>query len=545
MSFAVDICSGHECGPLVLDTAGAIRLGCECGADLTPRQAKAQALLLLLLVENTRATCTRIWLQDKLWSTADRVQGAQSLRQTLRQLKLALGPHADMLHADRARIGIDRGRILVRHDGSADLAEGLDIGDPEFEDWLQHARSAVTRTDARAPAVAVGQALPRPFSANSEPARLTLGVRCGPSDMSMDWAAALVADMVSNAAREQFEVEPGEPAQGRPGRECVIHAFRPAPERVGVRAVVTGRDGQRFWAGFRIVTFREIESGGTSQLWDMVGEVVDAVRSSLNPAHATAAELQTPDALCAAAIKAMFTMRSDKAALADRLLTQAAVDAPHRGIYPAWQAQLKVIELIEQFNTDREGLREQAEALTTRAMELEPDNAAVLASCANAWNFVQGRRVAAHELAQRAIAVNPSNPMAWWASSVTRMYGDNLGTGYLEAQRGQALARRSPHAFWWDSQIGFMALLHGESDEAIRRFERTALLMPEFRPALRYLIGLYASRRQFDAAQRAVERLRLVEPGFSVEQMVRDPGYPVSLLARAPDLDLEPLAELC
>jgi hypothetical protein len=87
-----------------------------------------------------------VWLQDKLWSDRDAEQGSASLRQCLRRLRASMGKHADCLVTGCGWIGLDPVRVEVRtqaqsrHD-AVEFLEGLDIADPEFEDWLRDQRS--------------------------------------------------------------------------------------------------------------------------------------------------------------------------------------------------------------------------------------------------------------------------------------------------------------------------------------------------------------------------------------------------------------------
>jgi TolB-like protein/Flp pilus assembly protein TadD len=113
---------------------------------------RGQALLAMLAVAPSGVR-ERRWLQYKLWSMRGDKEGAASLRQCLSALRKALGDGADAIVSDRASIGLDPGKVeidlhdlpgllaknpLLKH---SEFLEGLDIADPEFEDWLREQRS--------------------------------------------------------------------------------------------------------------------------------------------------------------------------------------------------------------------------------------------------------------------------------------------------------------------------------------------------------------------------------------------------------------------
>jgi TolB-like protein/Flp pilus assembly protein TadD len=134
-----------------LRLAGPLRLIRCDGTDITPRSVKAQALLALLGAA-PGARRSRAWLQDKLWSDRGPEQAAASLRQVLAELRRSFGDCRDCLVTDAGWVGLDLRRVKVQIDpepadfGLAgeppEFAEGLDVHDPEFEDWIRDQRLA-------------------------------------------------------------------------------------------------------------------------------------------------------------------------------------------------------------------------------------------------------------------------------------------------------------------------------------------------------------------------------------------------------------------
>lgn len=147
---------------------------------------------------------SRAWLQDKLWSDRATEQGAASLRQVLVEIRRALGAHRDALVADAGWIGFDPERIVVKIVPSADdwafsgeppeFAEGLDVPDAEFEDWIRDQRSAYADRLA------------------SGPTRGAPGKQPGATGTT-----EFVAPDADRAERKPLNDEPAESAEGNPG----------------------------------------------------------------------------------------------------------------------------------------------------------------------------------------------------------------------------------------------------------------------------------------------------------------------------------------
>lgn len=122
------------CGPMQLILAD--------GVDATPKGRKSKGIIALIVLAE-KPTRSRAWLQDKLWSESAAQQGAASLRQELSTLKKHLNDFdLDFLHIGREVVSIDLEAIEVDFFAKkallprSDLLEGLDINDPEFEEWL-------------------------------------------------------------------------------------------------------------------------------------------------------------------------------------------------------------------------------------------------------------------------------------------------------------------------------------------------------------------------------------------------------------------------
>jgi DNA-binding SARP family transcriptional activator len=73
------------------------------------------------------------------------------------------------------------------------------------------------------------------------------------------------------------------------------------------------------------------------------------------------------------------------------------------------------------------------------------------------------------------------------------------------------------------------SLASGRFDEALRAAEIVRKMAPKFRPPQRYLVPLYLRLGARDKARDALEKLRQIEPTFSLEAM-RATTYPNTLI---------------
>jgi tetratricopeptide (TPR) repeat protein len=101
--------------------------------------------------------------------------------------------------------------------------------------------------------------------------------------------------------------------------------------------------------------------------------------------------------------------------------------------------------------------------------------------------------------------------------------------GYREICRGLELSGQVPYRHMMYTAYGLAALATGRFDEALRAAEIVHAAAPIFRPPRRYLVPLYLRIGEHDKARDAFEKLRLIEPSFSLEAM-REQSYPSNII---------------
>lgn len=520
------------CPVVRINLHGMFRLETGDGRDLSPRSAKACGLIALLTL-SPRGQRTRVWLQDRLWSDRGRDQGAASLRQALSQIRRDLGCCAGLIGATRSHVALDLARVeVVPPPGdrpAPELLEGIDIRDSEFEAWLRAERAA------RAAPGAVGAGGVRAAGAAlmRNPTRSVFLNAATPSAGPERLFEDLFIDCLERSITETLvaDVYRRAPDPDEPDPIVVsVSAFRADGQDFGLRlSVEEGPRRRALWSGRRTAPARGAPPVDHAEILSLVHEVTEALGDGL-----LAKSTRNRDALDAAllarlAVRKIFTMNAAEIIEADALLAQAFALDP-RAVFLAWQVQLRVIQRMERHLTFANTADSDIQDLIARALRLEPGNSLVLATAANALVLIDGDIASGVELARRSLALNAANPFAWDCLSIGLLM-DGKAEGAHELQlRACTIAARSPIRHFWDMGACLTSVVTGRLDAALKLAHSASVLVPEFRPPLRYMAALSAQAGDQERAFRSVERLHALEPDFSVARMIEDQSYPVAAM---------------
>lgn len=529
---------------LVLRLGGPLELRDTDGHDLTPRARKAQGLLALLGT-SPGLRRSRSWLQDKLWSDRGPEQGAASLRQCLTEIRRSLGDHVHCLVAETGWVGLDPDQVEVLlsappgpQGATSEFLEGLDIRDPEFENWLRDQRMAFD--DANAPRSAV-QVLDRPEARQSprlgveidRPVILTL-----PAEAPHDNLRLLSEMLVADVARQVAAL----------GNASVATASLPEPGTVlfglglSARAAELGgtlyfqlrlndlRSGTVVWVNLRQIDPRQEQSLHDGPLAQLGNEAVRIAHEELGRMADRVSDEERLTLLgYQASRNTVIFDRAEQDAM-DAML-QRAFEMDPRGIYLARRALLRGNQVYEMTADSVDEARLDAIELARRAYALDGDNAIVAATAAKtALNF-EGKLEAGFELARQALHLGPTLPLAWESLGIAHAHAGEGDHAYRAALRAREFANHLPQTYYWDMVCALTATVSGRYDDAIRFAERARDLAPTFKPPLRYLIALYAERGDLEAARKQLVLLKSLEPDFDLTRL-EDVGYPAAALRR-------------
>ena len=517
------------------------------GQNLTPIGAKECAMIALLL-RSRSGEYSRGWIQAKLWSDRGKDQAAASLRQAVSKIRKSLKDHSDILHSDRRVVSIDLDRVEISDDPQYEFLEGLDVRDEEFEAWLTTERSASEdklQHDDLAPPSFVGEVLTLGGDL-LPPSCIQIQVvdDNGPGGWRLE---RVLAEMATHTLSETFSLpiieRPIEQVGHNPWR-LEIAAFDSSPGKKGVRvALFAGRQQRKLWSSFRMVDSGHEDYTKHPELLIAVQELAGTISEKLSNDINEARVYRDPNALSSIAVGKLFRMQAAEVAEADRLFERAFELHP-RGLYLAWRAKVRQVQFIERLRSNLEAVQEECEYYVRRAMDLEPRNSTVLSILATARLYFDADVEGAAEFAQRGVQANPSNPMAWWAFGAVQVDAGNVIAAYECARAAADLAEGTPLEFWTKSQLSGAAITVQNLGQAKSLFKTVNFSRPSFRPPLRYLVALHATHEEWELAMDASEKLRKLEPDFSIDRLLNDSKYPAALLRGTHGLDRDRVRSL-
>ncbi len=522
---------------------GDFRLTDQGGRDCTPRSVKARALIgLLALTPGHRRS--RRWIEGKLWSDRGPEQASGSLRQTLMELRTALGNAADALAADREQIGLTGLETDVGLDPEAaraeigaghDLLAGIDLRDPAYRLWLAEQRQRLTggvlptdiltgSTLLTAPVVAIPMVIQTNPVAQGFGGFVSLALADGIGRLVSEFA--LVDVFGPHGATVQL---------GPKDRGLILRIITAEKdERLHVMAtLIASQTGQSIWSRRTSLPLSDpsVINGGLAA-GEFPAMVFDAAEAALRALPRIIADDKTTlrtEAMMSRAVQDIFTFDARRLRMADALLRDAIAIAPSPRAY-AWRGFLRQIMIIERTEPNLPLITDEAAHFARRAMEAAPTNGLVLALVAQLEIMVNGNIEAGSALARDALASNPNNPFAYSAmtGSLMRL---NRPTEALDAARtGVDMVVRSGFRQWWDLMAGLAALSLGNFTEATAHLESAHARAPQFRPPLRNLLYLYLTSGQTEKAVRVLADLRGLEPDFSMRRVRDDLTYPAATL---------------
>lgn len=163
------------------------------------------------------------------------------------------------------------------------------------------------------------------------------------------------------------------------------------------------------------------------------------------------------------------------------------------------------------------GKLKQSEQLYARAVELDPKFALALArySQLESWIFhifdpTRERRQKARALAEQALQLQPDLPEAHLAMGFSYYYGDN---NYDAAQKEFEIARRGlPNESEVYLALGAIQRRQGKWAESTANLEKAVSLNPKDNLPLQNLATNYQDLRNFDAANKTVDRGLALDP---------------------------------
>ena len=150
------------------------------------------------------------------------------------------------------------------------------------------------------------------------------------------------------------------------------------------------------------------------------------------------------------------------------------------------------------------------------AVMLDPNDARGLTIAGHVRAFLHRRLDEALPLHERALALNPSLPLAWHLSGVAQAYAGNLDEAQRRIAHSRHLAPRDPYCFFADGAAIIVKLLSGEHEAATDIGRSVTQLNPRFSAAYKPYLAALGHLNKDEEAVSVRHRLLQLEPSFTV-----------------------------
>ncbi|WP_371227332.1 transcriptional regulator [Roseovarius sp. 2305UL8-3] len=531
---------------------GPLELTDTSGNSFTPRSKKACALLALLALAPRRQR-TRVWLRDKLWSESSERKSSTSLRQLLFELRRDLGWLFDsIIQVDRHSVTFRSNAIWIDYHAfeqdpsqlaalsispEAELLEGIDVQDEEFEDWLMLERQ-IWRDKSEDLFTRAAEAPDRPgsstvsayqnfsFGPAPEP-RVSFGVL--PSiQQGCDAATAFVPDhLLEGIVKSLKELHPIDVFDLRDttGHSDTLIGASNTDYFVRVRALqiresltltfffYTAANMSLEWSQSVQTTVDEALNLDSYLLSGFVTQNTDRVSRSLEQ-RVLSESAPEPKPLVAGytALNMMFRLDDKALENAEALLAQKS--SQNEALFAAlktYATSFKIGENLGSFDATSEAETDQ---LAREVLSQNPFNSISLACLGHTMGYIFRDYELGCELLERALKLNQNQAFVWDHYALNKLYTGDYDAAYKAAERAVYLGSYSPISYSYDTTLAMASTMLGHHRKAIVASRNALKKQPKFTAAMRYLlVNLAKTGREAEAAD-IHKKLLVRDPEF-------------------------------
>lgn len=525
---------------LKLNALGKLTLTDEGGRDFAPQGSKARGVIALLAVAPGH-TRTRAWLQQRLWSDRAAEQAAGSLRAALSEIRRALGLRRQLLIASRHAVTLDPAGFKVvyetsadmRHAGTVEAFEDVDVHDREFEHVIRDMRSYVL------------ERWMQQRSAAPRRRRIVLVRSDARGAPAADVGARLLQNRILSALRQLDDLEIMS-ADGTDGADDVV-APGGQPQAMLLIRVLSVAVGNDVFLSCEIQNGRRLWSDNAS-VPGAIGAMhqsVDLDRLALNTvervsdAFAEAAAIDGADA-CASVLahqaRNLFFRLDMKSLVAADTLFKRAFEIEPRGRFLVWRGFLRNAAFFQHRTMSFLDNTAPVIELAVEALRHSPDDAVVQTISSQIEYVHQGNLRTPLVMAQRGVERDPTDPLGWALLSNALSTNGRLEEGYQTAKRALELTKHSPFQFYFEHFACMAAAALADYDQALLHASTALHFRPDFVSTRRYEVAVHLHRGETPQLRQSVNALRQQEPDFAPISLL-DPTYPVNTLRRLPIME--------
>ncbi len=333
----------------------------------------------------------------------------------------------------------------------------------------------------------------------------------------------LVGSRIVQGLIDQWAIDPREDGKGPQGVQLRVDAL-PTSAAVLISVVLLApNSATQLWSCSETIPLDAGRGSDTPRLQVLISRSIEIAGFYLNRIG-TSAEGSQAFTQGFEAVQRMFKIDRDQVDRADELLRMAHeldpkrftwLGAPMRAV--SMSAIMCCTIAAAPWMNPKSWPGERSRPIRTTRPSSRWCHTSTALSCGNLRSATNSRNRASRATPRTRSGMRFSvgrNPI----SATTRL-------DYRETRRALQLSGQTPYQYTLHFLYGMTALLSGRLNEAVRASEISCALAPTYRPPQRYLVPLYLKLGERDKARAAFERLRRLEPTFSLDAM-RDASYP-------------------
>ncbi|MES2946403.1 MAG: tetratricopeptide repeat protein, partial [Pseudomonadota bacterium] len=200
-----------------------------------------------------------------------------------------------------------------------------------------------------------------------------------------------------------------------------------------------------------------------------------------------------------------------------RQVLEALLERHNRSATPrAWLAKWHTLRVIKGMSDSPAKDTRLALEQTHRALDLSPDNALSLAIEGYARCQLLGDAEAAQICIEKAIELNPSEPLGWLYKSVWSSMWGSPANSVSEARHAASLSPLDPLKYFFDVILASGQTINGDYAEAIEFANRSLRANRHHQPALRVLLHAQVDSGQMTQARETLKLLLVETPNLTI-----------------------------
>lgn len=221
------------------------------------------------------------------------------------------------------------------------------------------------------------------------------------------------------------------------------------------------------------------------------------------------------------AIPLIYSMEREKYEEAGRLIHRALEIEPNNAMVLAWAAFWQVFHVGQGWAPDADRAFALAQQHAVKAIKNDPDNAEALGIYGHVCSFLEKDFDSALHYFDRALRINPSLASIWAFSALTYCYVGEPDIALQRLERYRELAPFDPYYSWFENLYTIAYTFKGDYEQAVIVGRRVAKTNPDFVNGYKPLIASLGHLGRLAEAKQYIDKLLTLEPGFTVQRFAK------------------------